>query len=81
MITKIKTDIKIITKKTNHQQSSRPYHQNEAHHHQVRNALRYFPPSCHAELAPEFARELDQFGHIYMYRWPYINDDKEDDNN
>merc|ERR1712032_172205 len=35
----------------------------------VRNALRYFPPSTHAELAPEFAQELAQYGHIYMYRF------------
>lgn len=42
---------------------------NDPTHDQVRNALRYFPPSCHAELAPEFAQELAQYGHIYMYRW------------
>ena len=35
----------------------------------LRNALRYFPASTHAELAPEFARELDAYGHIYMYRF------------
>ncbi|XP_042886613.1 urocanate hydratase-like, partial [Penaeus japonicus] len=34
----------------------------------VSNALRYFPSSCHEELAPEFARELREYGHIYMYR-------------
>ena len=39
---------------------------------QVRNALRYFPPSTHAELAPEFAQELAQYGHIYMYRWLHL---------
>uniref|UniRef100_A0A8C7YTT1 Urocanate hydratase 1 n=1 Tax=Oryzias sinensis TaxID=183150 RepID=A0A8C7YTT1_9TELE len=33
------------------------------------NALRYFPPSHHATLAPEFAQELQQYGHIYMYRF------------
>lgn len=32
------------------------------------NALRYFKQEDHAALAPEFARELDTFGHIYMYR-------------
>ncbi|KAK3864813.1 hypothetical protein Pcinc_029529 [Petrolisthes cinctipes] len=38
------------------------------------NALRYFPESCHRELAPEFARELHLYGHIYMYRFiPNIN--------
>uniref|UniRef100_A0AAQ5YU63 Urocanate hydratase n=1 Tax=Amphiprion ocellaris TaxID=80972 RepID=A0AAQ5YU63_AMPOC len=35
----------------------------------LRNALRYFPPSHHATLAPEFAQELRQYGHIYMYRF------------
>uniref|UniRef100_A0AAY4BZP6 Urocanate hydratase n=1 Tax=Denticeps clupeoides TaxID=299321 RepID=A0AAY4BZP6_9TELE len=33
------------------------------------NALRYFPPHLHATLAPEFAQELRQYGHIYMYRF------------
>lgn len=35
----------------------------------VRNALRYFPPSWHKELAQEFAQELNDFGRIYMYRF------------
>jgi urocanate hydratase len=35
----------------------------------VRNALRYFPPLYHKVLAAEFARELDQYGRIYMYRY------------
>ena len=35
----------------------------------VRNALRYFPREWHAELAMEFARELNDFGRIYMYRF------------
>ncbi|XP_023661226.2 urocanate hydratase [Paramormyrops kingsleyae] len=35
----------------------------------LRNALRYFPPHLHATLAPEFAEELRQYGHIYMYRF------------
>ncbi|PIE84690.1 MAG: urocanate hydratase [Bacteroidia bacterium] len=34
----------------------------------LRNALRYFPPEQHAELAPEFAAELREYGRIYMYR-------------
>ncbi|GAB1597555.1 urocanate hydratase-like [Argonauta hians] len=33
------------------------------------NALRYFPTKFHGELAPEFAEELRDFGHIYMYRF------------
>ena len=33
------------------------------------NALRYFEPRHHAVLAPEFARELEEYGRIYMYRF------------
>ena len=35
----------------------------------VQNALRYFPPQWHAELAAEFAAELERYGRIYMYRF------------
>jgi urocanate hydratase len=35
----------------------------------LRNALRYFPPEWHAELAPEFATELERDGRIYMRRF------------
>jgi len=35
----------------------------------VKNALRYFEPRHHKILAPEFAKELKQFGRIYMYRF------------
>lgn len=35
----------------------------------LKNALRYFPIKHHAELAPEFANELEEFGRIYMYRF------------
>ena len=35
----------------------------------LRNALRYFPSEWHDTLAPEFARELKDFGRIYMYRF------------
>ncbi len=35
----------------------------------VRNALRYFPKKWHAQLAPEFADELNKYGRIYMYRF------------
>ncbi|MBR1594159.1 MAG: urocanate hydratase [Alloprevotella sp.] len=35
----------------------------------LRNALRYFPQSLHAQLAPEFAEELRSYGRIYMYRY------------
>ena len=34
----------------------------------IRNALRYFPERHHEVLAAEFARELRDYGRIYMYR-------------
>jgi len=35
----------------------------------VKNALRYFPETFHAELAEEFYNELNKYGRIYMYRF------------
>ena len=35
----------------------------------LKNALRYFPAELHAKLAPEFAKELEDYGRIYMYRY------------
>lgn len=35
----------------------------------LRNALRYFPKHLHESLAPEFAKELNDYGRIYMYRY------------
>ncbi len=35
----------------------------------LKNALRYFPKEQHAFLAKEFARELHDYGRIYMYRY------------
>ena len=35
----------------------------------LQNALRYFPEPWHDELAQEFLRELEEFGHIYMHRF------------
>ncbi|XP_787439.3 urocanate hydratase [Strongylocentrotus purpuratus] len=35
----------------------------------LQNALRYFPSSLHETLASEFASELRNYGHIYMYRF------------
>lgn len=40
----------------------------------LRNALRYFPKHLHAELAPEFAQELHEYGRIYMYRYRPLYD-------
>ena len=35
----------------------------------LKNALRYFEPHFHAELLPEFKKELEDYGRIYMYRF------------
>lgn len=35
----------------------------------LKNALRYFKPKHHKVLAPEFAKELKDYGRIYMYRF------------
>ncbi|MDP4222261.1 MAG: urocanate hydratase [Bacteroidota bacterium] len=35
----------------------------------VKNALRYFPARHHSILSREFARELSDYGRIYMYRF------------
>ncbi len=35
----------------------------------LKNALRYFDKKHHAVLAPEFAKELEDYGRIYMYRF------------
>lgn len=35
----------------------------------LKNALRYFDAKHHALLLPEFAKELEDYGRIYMYRF------------
>ena len=35
----------------------------------IRNALRYIHPDHHAQMAKEFAQELDEHGRIYGYRF------------
>ncbi len=35
----------------------------------LKNALRYFDPKFHKELLPEFRKELEDYGRIYMYRF------------
>jgi urocanate hydratase len=35
----------------------------------LENALRYFTPNLHKELAAEFLNELNTYGRIYMYRY------------
>ena len=41
----------------------------------LRNALRYFAPEFHAELASEFAQELHDYGRIYMHRFRPTEED------
>jgi len=35
----------------------------------LQNSLRYFPTEFHRKLREEFKRELEDYGHIYMYRF------------
>lgn len=35
----------------------------------LQNALRYVPAEHHAVLGPEFAAELQEYGHIFMFRF------------
>ncbi len=35
----------------------------------IANILRYFPSHLHADLAPEFQRELDELGRVYAHRF------------
>ncbi len=35
----------------------------------LKNALRYFDAKHHSVLVPEFAKELEVYGRIYMYRF------------
>jgi len=35
----------------------------------LKNALRYFPKKWHTQLSKEFAKELKEFGRIYMFRF------------
>ena len=41
----------------------------------LKNALRYFPPHLHESLAPEFAKELEEYGRIWMMRYRPIEYD------
>uniref|UniRef100_A0A0N4Z4Y8 urocanate hydratase n=1 Tax=Parastrongyloides trichosuri TaxID=131310 RepID=A0A0N4Z4Y8_PARTI len=40
----------------------------------IRNILRYLPPKYHKEMAIEFSKELEEYGHIYAFRFmpPYF---------
>jgi urocanate hydratase len=39
----------------------------------LRNALRYFPTRLHSQLSVEFAKELSEYGRIWMMRRPILS--------
>lgn len=53
----------------NHAPGRRNVLDNEEKKLALRNALRYFRPEHHKILGPEFAREMEGYGRIYMYRF------------
>ncbi|MBU2557645.1 MAG: urocanate hydratase [Bacteroidetes bacterium] len=53
----------------NHAPKRKPILNQEEQKLALKNALRYFPNEHHAVLAEEFARELERYGRIYMYRF------------
>lgn len=53
----------------NHAPKRKPILKPEEKKLALANALRYFDPKHHAELAAEFAQELETYGRIYMYRF------------
>jgi len=53
----------------NHAPKRRPVLNVEETKLALKNALRYFDPKHHPVLIGEFAGELQEYGHIYMYRF------------
>ena len=62
-------EAKPYDKEINHAPKRKDILNNEEKVLALKNALRYFPESLHAQLAPEFAQELKDYGRIYMYRY------------
>ena len=60
---------KVYETAINHAPKRKQILSNEETRLALENALRYFPKELHAELAPEFLQELNDFGRIYMYRF------------
>ena len=56
-------------KSVNHAPVRKPILNKEEKKLALRNALRYFNKKHHVILAPEFAKELEDYGRIYMYRF------------
>ncbi len=55
--------------KTNHAPARKNRLNTEEKKLALRNALRYFKKDFHEVLAPGFKKELEIYGHIYMYRF------------
>ncbi len=62
-------DVKSFNQHINHAPRRRDVLTAEEKRLALKNALRYFDPKHHTVLAPEFARELEEYGRIYMYRF------------
>lgn len=61
--------VKPYDKEVNHAPKRKDILTSEQKKLALRNALRYFDPKHHAVLAPEFMKELHDYGRIYMYRF------------
>ncbi|WOI23034.1 urocanate hydratase [Nonlabens ulvanivorans] len=59
----------VYNKNVNHAPKRKKILSTEEEELALRNALRYFEPHHHAILLPEFKKELDDYGRIYMYRF------------
>ena len=60
--------VRVYEKEINHAPKRKEILSQEEKKLALKNALRYFPKKQHAELAKEFANELETYGRIYMYR-------------
>lgn len=61
--------IKIYDQNINHAPKRKDILSVEEKRLAVRNALRYFDKDHHGSLSAEFAKELESYGRIYMYRF------------
>ncbi|MBU0534873.1 urocanate hydratase [Patescibacteria group bacterium] len=62
-------NVKLYDENINHAPKRKDILSKEEKRLAVRNALRYFPSKFHQVLAKEFAKELEEYGRIYMYRF------------
>lgn len=61
--------LKSLDPKVNHAPKRKDILNKEQKKLALQNALRYFNPRHHSILAPEFLKELQEYGRIYMYRF------------